>query len=327
MTHRLTRRHLLSLPLLAALGHSAWAADEPFPTRAVTIVVPYAAGGITDSLARLVAKRLAERWGQPVLVDNKPGGGTVIGTAQAARAAGDGYTLLLTSFGFIANQVMLPSLPYASAALEPLALLGDAPGVLYVHPGVPATTVPEFARWLRQQRQPVAFASSGNGSSVHVMAELFAAALGIETLHVPYKGNAPALTDLLGGQVQAMFDSPANMAHARSGRLRALGVTSADRSVLVPDLTPIAKAGEPALAGFEAGSWFGFLLPASTPKALQARLHADIQAVTTTPAAQDELVKAGIAPRPMSQAAFADYLRQQLAQWGPVIRAKNIKPD
>ena len=320
----LHRRHLLALPLLRALPAHA---DEPFPNRPVTLVVPYAAGGVTDSLARLMARRLTERWGQQVLVDNKPGGGTVIGTALAARAPADGYTLLLTSFGFIANQVMLPNLPYAPAALEPLSLLGVAPGVLFVHPSVPATTVPEFVRWLRERRQPAAFASSGNGSSVHVMAELFAAALGVEILHVPYKGNAPGLADLMGGQVQAMFDSPGSLGHARSGRLRALGITSAERSMLAPELMPIAKAGEPALAGFEAGSWFGFLLPAAVPKALQARLHADLQAVMAPQAMQEELVRIGIEPRPMSQSAFAAYLGQQLATWGPVIRAKNIKPD
>ena len=195
------------------------------------------------------------------------------------------------------------------------------------HPSVPATTVPEFVRWLRERRQPAAFASSGNGSSVHVMAELFAAALGVEILHVPYKGNAPGLADLMGGQVQAMFDSPGSLGHARSGRLRALGITSAERSMLAPELMPIAKAGEPALAGFEAGSWFGFLLPAAVPKALQARLHADLQAVMAPQAMQEELVRIGIEPRPMSQSAFAAYLGQQLATWGPVIRAKNIKPD
>ena len=327
MTRSPIRRRLLTVPLLALAAGGPAVADETFPSRPVTIVVPYAAGGITDTLARLAAKRLTERWRQQVIVDNRPGGGTVIGTSIAARAPADGHTLLLTSFGFVANQVMLPSLPYAPSALEPLALLGDAPGVLYVHPSVPATTVPEFARWLRERRAPATFASSGNGSSVHVMAELFAAAIGVEIVHVPYKGNAPALADLIGGQVNAMFDSPANMQHARGGRLRALGVTSAERSVLVPELTPIAQSGESALAGFQAASWFGFLVPSGTPKAVQAKLHADIQAAMTPQAARDELVGAGIEPRPLSQAEFADYLRRQLAVWGPVIRAKNIKPD
>lgn len=331
MSFTLPRRRLLALPLISAgaalLAPRAIGADEAFPTRPVTILVPYAAGGVTDTLARLVARRLTERWGQQVLVDNKPGAGTVIGTALAARAPGDGHTLMLTSFGFIANQAMLPSLPYSPAALEPLFLLGEAPGILYVHPSVPATNVPEFVRWLRSRRPPAAFASSGNGSSVHVMAELFAAGAGAEILHVPYKGNAPGLADLIGGQVQAMFDSPANMAHARSGRLRALGVTSLERSSMVPELTPIAKAGEPGLANFDAASWFGFFVPASTPKAMQAKLYADIQAVTAPTFVQEDLLKAGIDPRSMSQAGFAHYLRQQLAIWGPVIRAKNIKPD
>lgn len=318
-------------PFLLALATASLApavhAQDGFPSRPVTLIVPYAAGGVTDKLARLIARALGERWGQTVIVDNKPGGGTVIGTAEAARAQADGHSLLLTSFGFVANQIMLPSLPYAPQSLEPLALVGDAPGVLYVHPSVPVSNVAEFARWLRARKEPAAFASSGNGSSVHVMAELLASALGITITHVPYKGNAPALNDLIGGQVQAMFDSPSALQHARSGRLRVLGVTSATRSALAPEVPTIAESGEAALAGFSAGSWFGFFVPAATPKPLQARLHADLRAVLDVPAMQEEIARAGVEPKAMSQAAFATYLKHQIDTWGPVIRAKGIRPD
>lgn len=310
----------------SVLGLPAMAQDA-FPSKPVTLIVPYAAGGVTDNLARGIARRLGERWGQTVVVDNKPGGGTVIGTAAAARAPADGHTLLLTSFGFVANPIMLPSLPYAPSSLEPLAMVGDAPGVLYIHPSVPATNVVEFARWLKARKEPAAFASSGNGSSVHVMAELFASALGVPITHVPYKGNAPGLNDLIGGQVQAMFDSPSAMQHARAGRLRALGVTSSTRSALVPDLPTIAESGEPALAKFAAGSWFGFFVPAATPKAVQAKLHADLRAVLDTQAQQEDTLRAGVEPKPMTQAAFAAYIQTQTETWGPVIRAKGIRPD
>ncbi len=315
----------------AALAASAaWPlhAQESAPLpRTVTLVVPYAAGGVTDTLSRALAQRLAEAWGVTVLVDNKPGGGTVIGTAAAARAPADGSTLLITSFGFIGNQLMLPNLPYSPQALTPLAMIGDSTGVLFVHPSVPATTVPEFVRWMRAQPKPVAFASSGNGSSVHVMAEMFASAVGVPIVHVPYRGNAPALADLLGGQVQAMFDSTGALSHARAGRLRALAVSTAARSALAPDLPTIAESGEPSLSKFDASSWFGVFVPAATPAALQARMHNDIRAALSQKSMQDDVMKAGVEPRSMTQAGFADYLKKQLETWGPVIRDKRISPD
>ena len=302
--------------------------------RTVTLLVPYAAGGVTDSLARSLAKRLAEAWGpavSAVLVDNKPGGGTVIGTAAAARAPADGSTLLVTSFGYVGNQLMLPSLPYAPTALAPVALIGESTGVLLVHPSVPAANVGEFVRWLRQRAAagaaPAAFASSGNGSSVHVMSEMFGAAIGVPILHVPYRGNAPALADLIGGQVQAMFDSTAALSHVKAGRLRALAVSTAQRSMLAPELPTLAESGEPGLAKFDAGSWFGVFVPAGASAALQARLHADIHAALAAKGMPEDIMKTGVEPRLVSRAAFADHLKRQIETWGPVIRSRNIKPD
>lgn len=320
-------RVLLAAPLLALAG---LAAAQELP-RTVTLVVPYAAGGVTDTLARGLAKRLAETWGNTVLVDNKPGGGTVIGTAAAARAPGDGATLLITSFGYVGNQLMLPNLPYAPTALAPVSLIGESTGVLFVHPSVPASTVPEFVRWLRVRATsgaaPAAFASSGNGSSVHVMAEMFGAAIGVPVIHVPYRGNAPALADLIGGQVQAMFDSTGALMHAKAGRLKALGVSTIQRSMLAPELPTLAESGEPGLAKFDAGSWFGVFVPASASAALQAKLHADINAALVAKGMPEEIMKTGVEPRVVSQAAFADHLKRQIDTWGPVIRARNIKPD
>lgn len=328
-----SRRRLMQaaaggLSLVAASRPAAQAAALP---RTVTLLVPYAAGGVTDTLARGLAKRLSEAWGNTVLVDNKPGGGTVIGTAIAARAPGDGSTLLVTSFGFIGNQLMLPSLPYAPAALTPVSLIGESTGVLLVHPSVPASTVAEFVRWLRARAAsgaaPAAFASSGNGSSVHVMAEMFGAAIGVPVLHVPYRGNAPALADLIGAQVQAMFDSTGALVHVRAGRLKALAVSTSQRSMLAPELPTLAESAEPGLANFDAGSWFGVFVPASASPALQARLHGDINAALAAKGMPEEIMKTGVEPRLVSQAAFADYLQRQIQTWGPVIRARNIKPD
>lgn len=315
----------------ASLAFVAGKAPAQELPRTVTLLVPYAAGGVTDTLARALAKRLAETWGNTVLVDNKPGGGTVIGTAAAARAAADGSTLLVTSFGFIGNQLMLPSLPYAPSALAPVSLIGESTGVLLVHPTVPAGNTLEFVRWLRARAAsgaaPVAFASSGNGSSVHVMAEMFGAAVGVPIIHVPYRGNAPALADLVGGQVQAMFDSTGALMHVKAGRLKALAVSTAQRSMLAPELPTLAESGEPALAKFEAGSWFGVFVPAGASAALQAKLHADINAALAAKGMPEDIMKTGVEPRLVSQAAFADYLKRQIDTWGPVIRARNIKPD
>jgi tripartite-type tricarboxylate transporter receptor subunit TctC len=311
---------------LGLVGGALRAQDVAIP-RTVTLLVPYAAGGVTDALARALARRLAETWGVTVLVDNKPGAGTVIGTAAAARAPADGSTLLVTSFGFVGNQIMLPNLPYAPSSLTPVSLIGESTGVLFVHPSVPAANVSEFVRWLKARPAPAAFASSGNGSSVHVMAEMFGAAIGVPIVHVPYRGNAPGLADLIGGQVQAMFDSTGALTHARAGRLRALAVSTAQRSMLAPDLPTLAESGEPGLAKFDAGSWFGVFVPAGASPALQTRLHADINTALAGKGMSEEIMKAGVEPRLISQAAFADYLKRQLETWGPVIRAKNIRPD
>ncbi len=329
----LQRRKFCSLAAAAGLlgGTTAAHAQQPVLPPTVTLVVPYAAGGVTDSLARALARRLGDVWGNTVLVDNRPGGGTVIGTAAVARAAGDGATLLMTSFGFVGNQLMMPSLPYAPSALAPVSLIGESTGVLLVHPSVPARNAGELVAWMRSRAaagaNPVTFASSGNGSSVHVMAEMFGAAAGVPITHVPYRGNAPALNDLMGGQVQAMFDSTGALSHVKTGRLRALAVSTAQRSMLAPDLPTLAESGIPSLARFDAGSWFGVFVPATASPALQARLHADINAALTSKDMPEAIMKTGVEPRVVSQVAFADHLQRQLSTWGPVIREKNIRPD
>jgi len=318
-------RILIACCWVIALPNRAGA--ETFPSKPVTVIVPFAAGGLTDGLARALSQRLSEKWRQPVIVDNRAGGGTVIGTAAAARAPADGHTLLLTSFGFIANQVMLPNLPYAPGALEPLVMVADAPSVLFVHPSVPADNVAELVRYLKSQTTPLPFASSGNGSSPHIAAELFASLAEVEITHVPYRGNGPALTDLIGGQVKAMFDSLAALSYVKAGKLKAIGIASTQRSSRAPDLVPIAESGVVALNGFSAGSWFGLFVPSGTPRELQQKLFADIRAVLDTKDMRDAIVKAGVEPVQISQAQFAGYLKAELDKWGPVIRAKNIRPD
>lgn len=313
--------------LAALIALSAAAQTAPFPGGPVTLIVPYAAGGLTDNLARALGQRLAERWGQPVIVDNRAGGGTVIGTTAAARAPADGRTLLVTSFGFTTNPFMMASLPYKQSALEPLAMIAVAPAILFVHPSVPADDVPSLVRYMRSSGKPFSFASSGNGSSPHIGAELFASQIGVSIVHVPYRGNGPGLNDLIGGQVQGMFDSKAALAFVKAGKLKALGISSLKPSTLAPDLKPIAQSGVPELANFATASWFGVLVPEGTPKPIQTRLHADIRAVLDTPDMREAIDRAGVEPLPMTQAEFAAYLKSEAQRWGPVIRDKNIKSD
>ncbi|MDO8770620.1 MAG: tripartite tricarboxylate transporter substrate binding protein [Burkholderiaceae bacterium] len=318
-------RHL-SICIVAVL-FAAGVQAQSFPAKPVQIIVPYAAGGVTDILARIVAQRLTDKWRQPVIVDNRPGAGTVIGTAAAARAPGDGYTLLITAFGFTANQVLVPNLPYNPQALTPLSMLADSYSYLYVNSAVPANNVPELIAYAKANPGKLTFASSGNGSSPHIAAELFAWRTGIDMIHVPYKGNGPAINDLVGGQVNALFDTVATMSFVNSGKLKVLGIGSPKPIARSPNVVPIAKSGVPALADFTAGGWFGMFLPTSTPLDLQKKIYADVRSVLETKDVHDAIQKAGLEPSLMSQAEFAAYLKKDLDTWGPVIRERKIRLD
>jgi len=313
----------------SAVAVPAWSqsAEAAFPAKPVTLVVPYAAGGLTDILGRIVAPRLADKWGKNVLVDNKPGGGTTIGTGLVARAPGDGHTLLLTAFGYIGNQLMLPQLPYDAKALVPLANMASSPSVLYVSAKLPVSNLAEFVAYGKAHPGKLTFASSGNASSPHIAAEQFAGMAGIQMVHVPYRGNGPAINDLLGGQVDALFDSPATMAHVASGKLKVLGHGYRGAHSRLPGVPAIAEAGLPSLAQFEAGGWFGFFIPSATPDALQQRIQNDIRAVLDEPATREAIAKTGVDPQPMNRSEFAAYLQRELERWGPVIRSRNIRPD
>jgi tripartite-type tricarboxylate transporter receptor subunit TctC len=322
---RTLQRFILSVccGVLAAVPNLALA----FPDKPVQLIVPYAAGGLTDNLARLIAPALSARWAQPVVVDNRNGGGTSIGTAAAAKAPGDGYTLLLTAFGYIGNPLLMKNLPYDPAALVPVTIVADAPSVLFVSAKLPVDTLPQLIAYAKAHPKEVVFASSGNGSSPHIAAELLASLTGIDIVHAPYRGNGPALNDLLGGQVQAMFDSSASMSYVRAGRLKALGVASEAPVARLPEVAPIARSGVPQLANFAAGGWFGFFLPSKTPAELQQRIYADLRAVLETPEVRKAIERAGVEPRLMTQPEFAAYLRAEHDRWAPVIRERRIQLD
>lgn len=316
---------LLQLLAAAQFVHAQQAPS--FPTRPVTLVVPYVAGGLTDVLARVLAPRLAEKWGQNVLVENRTGGGTTIGTAFVARAPADGHTLLMTAFGYIGNQIMVPNLPYDPKALAPLAMVADSPSVLYVNARLPVTNLAEFIAWGKANPGRLTFASSGNASSPHIAAEQFADMAGLQIVHVPYRGNGPAINDLLGGQVDALFDSPATMAHVATGKLKVLGHGYDRPNPRLPNVPAISRAGIPSLSHFMAGGWFGLFIASATPEPLQQRIHNDIQGILETREVRDALARTGVDPRAMTRAEFSTYLQGELERWGPVIRSRNIRPD
>ena len=308
--------------LLVALPLSSWA--QAYPSKPVRIIVPYATGGMTDTLGRLIAPRLTDRWKQTAIVENRAGGGTIIGTDAASKAAPDGHTLLLTSFGYTTNQILIASLPYDPASLQPQVLVGTAPSMLFVHPGIPAKTVKEVIEYARSRPRQMMFASSGNASSPHIAAELFASMAGIEITHVPYKGTGPAMIDLLGGQVHAIFDNISSMTYAKAGKLRPIAVAHKTRLIGAPEVPTVAESGLP---NFTAASWFGFFLQARAPSEIAQKAYADLRAVVEAPEMRERLIQAGLEPAALSREEFSAFLKSELDKWGAIIRARNIRLD
>jgi tripartite-type tricarboxylate transporter receptor subunit TctC len=325
----MNRRSILLLSLISCgLATNAAAQNPPnYPNKTVTLIVPYAAGGLTDVLARVLTPRLADKWGQSVLVENRAGGGTTIGTAVAAKAPGDGHTLLMTAFGFIGNQIMMPNLPYDPKALTPLFMVADSPSVLYVRASLPVNNLAELIAYGKANPGKLTFASSGNASSPHIAAEQFADMTGLQIVHVPYRGNGPAINDLLGGQVDALFDSPATMSHVATGKLKVLGHGYDQPNPRLPKVPAISQAGIPSLSQFMAGGWFGIFIPTSTPENIQQKIYADMKTVVENKDVREALMRTGVDVRSMTRAEFATYLQGELTRWGPVIRSRNIRPD
>ena len=327
MSRPTRRATLAALPLLAmpAIGRAqaAWK-----PTQTVRIVVPAAPGGGTDILARLIANHLTTAWGVSVVVDNKSGAGGVLGTMEVVRAAADGHTLLMGNIGPQSIAYSLyRNLQYKPTSLIPVTNVLATPNVLVVHPDVPARTVPEFVTWLRAQNGKVAYASSGTGQSPHLSGALFLQRTGAKATHVPYRGAAPALADLVAGQTQYFFDNLVTaIEFVRAGKLRALGITSATRNPMVPELAPIREA-MPELAPFDVSAWFGTFLPAGTPKAAVDAFNAQIKVWIETDATKKRFEQmAGYAAwSPPDQ--FATFVASQIAQWKAVIDKEGLQLD
>lgn len=317
--------------LLATLPLTGWglapARAQDFPSRPLRIVAPIAPGGLTDTLARELAVRLGERLGQPMAVENRPGGGGVIGMQAAARAPADGHTLVLVYPGVAAvNPTLVPHLAYDVARdFTPVGGIGSFPFVLIAHPAVTARNLTELLDLARRSSPPLAYASAGNATGSHLAAELFRRRAGIDLVHVPYKGEAPALADLVGGTVQlAMVTASVALPMVRAGRARALAVTSAERTPLMPDVPTVAEAG---LGGYEAVSWYGLLTPAGTPVAAVGRLERELAGLLADPAMRAKLESLGITPRPTPAAAFGRFVRDETERWRRLIQEAGIRAD
>jgi tripartite-type tricarboxylate transporter receptor subunit TctC len=302
-------------------------AQATYPSHPVRLVVPFPAGGTTDILARAVAQRLSEVWGQQVVVDNRPGAGGNIGTELVAKAAPDGYTLEMGTVGTHAiNASLYSHLPYDPVKdFAPVILVAGVPNVLVVNPALPVNSVQELIAYAKANPGKLNFASSGSGTSIHLSGELFKVMTGVSMTHVPYKGSAPALTDLMGGQVQLMFDNlPSSLPFIKAGKLRALAVTSAARSTALPDLPTLQEAGVP---GFEASSWFGVLAPAGTPREIVLRINGEVAKWLATPEARDKLASQGAIAAGGTPDDFVRHIAAETAKWAKVVKASGAKVD
>jgi tripartite-type tricarboxylate transporter receptor subunit TctC len=317
-------RTLTILVSLFVLCAEAFA--QGFPARPIRIIVPFPPGGGTDVVARTVAPRMSELLGQPIVVENRAGAGGNIGTEYVARAAPDGYTLLVASAATAINTTLTKNLSWDLLKdFAPVVLLVHNQSLLVVHPSVPVTSVKELIVMAQAKPGQVTYASYGNGSSAHLIAELFKMTAGVDLLHVPYKGAAPAVNDLVGGQVNVIFaDVAAILPHVKSGKARALGIGSAKRFEGLPEVPTIAEAGVP---GFEAGGFLGLVAPAGTPPAAIEMLNGAVVKALAAPEVRERLMALASPPVGDTPAEFGRFLREQVEKWARVIRAGNIKAD
>jgi tripartite-type tricarboxylate transporter receptor subunit TctC len=313
----------LALPWLAA----APAMAQDFPSRIIRVVVAFPAGGPTDFVARLLADKLKAQLGQNVVIENKPGANGAIGADYVARGEADGHLLFMTTVGAVA---VTPHLA-AKVAYDPLkdfapvTLVVRPTTVLVVRPDMPVASAKDLAALAKDKPNAIPFASTGSGSMPHLALELYQAAAGVKFLHVPYRGAAPALTDLLGGQVQALFaDTPVLLPHIRGGKLKPIGAASASRNPLLPDVATLAEQG---FADTTADNWYGLLAPAKTPPAVVAKLHDAVVAALEAPDVREKLLQSGAVPSPTSSAEFGKILSDEYARWGRVVKEKSIKED
>ena len=306
--------------MMAGLGP---AQAQKYPSQPIRIVVPFAAGGGTDVLARTVAQGLSTRMGAQIVIDNKPGAGSATGTDVVAKSPADGYTLLYTSPAYAINPALYKKLPFTQDDLVPVAIVAAAPLVLAMHPSVPANDIKELIALLKANPKKYNYGTSGNGSIVHMATELFCAMAGVEVVHIPYRGAAPAMNDVLSGQVSFIFDQVSTAAQfIDAKKLKGLAVTTAKRSVLLPDVPTMAEVG---LTGYEAYTWSLVLAPRGTPKEIIAQLYDALNAVVQTPETKQRFLELGAeVPDAMNPEQIAEFIAKETRKWGDLIKSANI---
>jgi tripartite-type tricarboxylate transporter receptor subunit TctC len=310
--------------VLAGALMATWpAAAQDYPKKQIELVVPFVAGGTTDNIARLMAQRFSESWGQTVVVNNRAGGGSTIGTNAVAKASPDGHTLLVTTIGFAIN-AGLQKLPYDPIGdFTPITELASLPLVLVVHPSVPATSLDEFIALAKSKAGGWDYASSGTGTSPHLAAEMFKSMAGIELVHVPFKGNAEAMNSLMGGHVKIYFALvPAVLQHIKAGTLRAIAVTTEERLPYLPDVPTIAELGFP---GYEISSWQGVFAPAGTPKDVVAKINGELVRMLKVPEVHRRISQEGADPVGSTPDAFANRVKNEITKWTKVIKTSGIQ--
>lgn len=316
---------LVSLVLMWG-GSGAVVHADTYPSKPIHLVVGYAAGGSTDVIARIVGQQLSEALGQPVVIENRPGASGSIASAQVVRSAPDGHTIFMSTIANTINTSLYPKLPFDFAKdFAPISLIATVPNVLAVNPEVPAANLKEFIALARSKPGQIIFASSGAGSSIHLSGELFNMVAQVRLVHVPYKGSAPAVVDLISGQVQSMFDNlSSSLPHIKAGKLRALAVTGAHRSTAAPDIPTMAEAGLP---GCEVTSWFALVAPAKTPKAIITRLNEAVRKILVAPSVNARLAELGADVTPSTPEELAELIASETTKWAGVIKASGASID
>ncbi|MGV3633819.1 MAG: Bug family tripartite tricarboxylate transporter substrate binding protein [Pseudorhodoplanes sp.] len=319
----MNRRNFLGGTLAAIATPSlAFGASDAWPNRPIRIIVPFAPGGTTDAIARVLGQKMSERIGQQIIIENRPGGGTNIGAEAVAKAAPDGYTLLMGTPSIAVNPALFATMTYDwERELIPIAMVGYLPNLLVVNPDLPVKSVRDLIDYARAHPGRLEFGSSGIGGAIHLSGELFKAMANVDMLHVPYKGSAPAMSDLLGGRIALMFDNlPSALPHVRAGKVRALAVTSSRRSIVAPEFPTVAESGLP---GFEVLSWNGIFVPAGTAEDVVARLRTEIVSTMALPDVKTNAEKQGIETTGVDD--FGAFVRSEASKWQPLARQIGLR--
>ena len=324
LTGSLTRSStswLTKMFVALGLALAVFSCNAAFPERRVTIVVPYPPGGSTDIFARSIAHYLSQLWGQSVVTENRGGGGTIIGTQYVSQAPADGYTLLVTAYAFTSNPLLKENLSYQPSSLAPLLLIGTAPSLLYINAKLPPQNLAEVIALAQASPTGLVLGSSGNGSSAHIAAELFAHAAKIKITHVPYKGMGPALNDLFGGQVMGIFDIPTGMVNVKAGRLKAIGIAAAERHPDAPEVPTLKELGIDMVFG----TWYGFLTQQGVEPSVQKQLHEALKQSVADPAVKQAIARTGLVVQPRTQEEFRQFLNSETQKLADLLKTDGVK--